>query len=53
MTSKEIAKHMQISGKTVEVYRLRAMKAMGAANLAELVRQAVALELVPPLTADE
>lgn len=53
MTSKEIANHMQISGKTVEVYRLRAMKAMGAANLAELVRQAVALELVPPLTADE
>nr|WP_301011498.1 response regulator [Halomonas sp.] len=53
MTSKEIAEHMQISGKTVEVYRLRAMKAMGAANLAELVRQAVALELVPPITADE
>lgn len=50
MTSKEIAEHMQISGKTVEVYRLRAMKAMGAANLAELVRQAVALELVPALT---
>lgn len=53
MTSKEIAEHMQISGKTVEVYRLRAMKAMGAANLAELVRQAVALELVPALTAGE
>lgn len=51
MTSREIAEHMQISGKTVEVYRLRAMKAMHAANLAELVRQAVALELVSPLSA--
>ncbi|MGO3770463.1 MAG: response regulator transcription factor, partial [Vreelandella alkaliphila] len=34
MTSREIAEHMEISGKTVEVYRLRAMKAMHAANLA-------------------
>ncbi len=51
MTSREIAEHMQISGKTVEVYRLRAMKAMHASNLAELVRQAVALELVPTLSA--
>lgn len=49
MTSKEIAEHMQISVKTVEVYRLRAMKAMKAASLAELVRQAVALGLVPAL----
>nr|WP_284041308.1 LuxR C-terminal-related transcriptional regulator [Halomonas olivaria] len=53
MTSREIAELMQISGKTVEVYRLRAMKAMGAANLAELVRQAVALELVPALSTTE
>lgn len=51
MTSREIAEHMEISGKTVEVYRLRAMKTMHAANLAELVRQAVALELVPSLSA--
>ncbi len=51
MTSREIAEHMAVSGKTVEVYRLRAMKAMHAANLAELVRQAVALELVSPLSA--
>lgn len=51
MTSREIAEHMEISGKTVEVYRLRAMKAMHAANLAELVRQAVALELVSSLSA--
>lgn len=49
MTNREIADHMGISAKTVEVYRLRAMKAMGAANAAELVRQAVALALVPAL----
>lgn len=49
MTNREIAEHMGISAKTVEVYRLRAMKAMGAANVAELVRQAVALSLVPTL----
>lgn len=53
MTSREIAALMQISGKTVEVYRLRAMKTMGAANLAELVRQAVALELIPSLSATD
>lgn len=53
MTSREIAEHMQISVKTVEVYRLRAMKAMAAANLAQLVRQAVALRLVPALPSIE
>ncbi|MGM0702352.1 MAG: response regulator transcription factor [Pseudomonadota bacterium] len=49
MTSREIAKHLDISAKTVEIYRLRAMKALGAANLAELVRLCVALELVDAL----
>ena len=49
MTSREIAETMAISAKTVEVYRLRAMKTLGASNLAELVRQAVALELVTAL----
>lgn len=49
MTSREIAEKMAISAKTVEVYRQRAMKALGANNLAELVRQAVALGLVPAL----
>ena len=33
----------------MEVYRLRAMKALGAANLAELVRLCVALGLVEAL----
>ena len=49
MTSREIAEHLDISAKTVEVYRLRAMKALGADSLAELVRLCVALELVSPL----
>ncbi|MBB3229277.1 response regulator [Halomonas stenophila] len=48
-TSREIAEHLAISAKTVEIYRLRAMKALGAANLAELVRMVTALGLVPPL----
>ena len=49
MTSREIAQQMAISAKTVEVYRQRAMKTLGANNLAELVRQAVALGLVSAL----
>ena len=49
MTSREIAEHLAVSAKTVEVYRLRAMKALGANNLAELVRLCVALGLVSPL----
>ncbi|MGJ7459374.1 response regulator transcription factor [Halomonas sp. MA07-2] len=49
MTSREIAEHLGISAKTVEVYRLRAMKALGATSLAELVRLCVALELVAAL----
>ncbi|QOR38193.1 response regulator transcription factor [Billgrantia diversa] len=49
MTSREIAEHLAVSAKTVEVYRLRAMKALVADNLAELVRICVALGLVEPL----
>lgn len=49
MTSREIAEHLAVSAKTVEVYRLRAMKALGAHNLAELVRLCVALGLVEAL----
>lgn len=49
MTSREIAAHLDISAKTVEVYRLRGMKALGAGSLAELVRLCVALGLVDSL----
>lgn len=51
LTSREVAERLGISPKTVEVYRLRAMKALGAANLAELVRLCVALGLVEALPA--
>ncbi len=51
MTSREVAEHLGLSAKTVEVYRLRAMKALGASSLAELVRLCVALELVETLPA--
>ncbi|WP_299231093.1 response regulator [uncultured Halomonas sp.] len=49
LTSREVADHLGISPKTVEIYRLRAMKALGATNLAELVRLCVALGLVDTL----
>ncbi|MDR5867530.1 response regulator transcription factor [Halomonas koreensis] len=49
LTSRQVAARLEISAKTVEIYRLRAMKALGAANLAELVRMITALGLVPPL----
>lgn len=46
LTSREIAALLGISAKTVEVYRQRTMKALGAGSLAELVRLCVALGLV-------
>ncbi|QTP54333.1 response regulator transcription factor [Billgrantia sulfidoxydans] len=49
LTSREIAEHLEVSAKTVEVYRLRGMKALGAGSLAELVRLCVALGLVEAL----
>ncbi|ATH78159.1 DNA-binding response regulator [Vreelandella venusta] len=49
LTNREIAEHMGVSPKTVEVYRLRAMKTMQAGNVADWVRQAVALGLVAAL----
>ncbi|MBW6392446.1 response regulator transcription factor [Billgrantia antri] len=49
LTSREIAARLDVSAKTVEVYRLRAMKELGAGSLAELVRLCVALGLVGSL----
>lgn len=37
-TSKTIAEDLEISAKTVEVHRARAMQKLGAANLADLIR---------------
>ena len=51
LTSREIAEQLSLSAKTIEVYRQRIMKTLGAANLAELIRMAVALELVDALPA--
>ncbi|WP_236995506.1 response regulator transcription factor [Halomonas huangheensis] len=48
-TSREIAQHLELSAKTVEVYRQRIMKALGAGSLAHLIRLSVALELVDTL----
>lgn len=49
LTSREIAEKLTLSAKTVEVYRQRIMKTLGADSLAHLVRLAVALELVAAL----
>ena len=43
MANKEIALHLGISPRTVEIYRAKVMEKMGARNLAELVRMALAL----------
>lgn len=53
LTSREVAGHLDVSAKTVEIYRLRAMKALGAKNLAELVRLITALGLVSALPASQ
>lgn len=44
MANKEIATRLMISPRTVEIYRAKVMEKMGARNLAELVRMALALE---------
>ena len=49
LTSREIAEKLTLSAKTVEVYRQRIMKTLGADSLAHLVRLAVALGLVAAL----
>jgi two-component system, NarL family, response regulator NreC len=41
MTTKEIAKHLNISAKTAENHRFRSMDKLGARNAAELIRYAV------------
>jgi two-component system response regulator FixJ len=44
LANKEIAARLRISPRTVEIYRAKVMEKMGARNLAELVRMALALE---------
>lgn len=53
MTSRQIAKPLNVSVKRVAICRLRAMKALGAANLAKQVRLWVALRLVKNIDGED
>lgn len=48
-TTKEIARQLEISAKTVDLYRSRVMKRMQAERLSDLVGMAIAARLVDPL----
>ncbi|QLC74755.1 response regulator transcription factor [Pseudomonas sp. LPB0260] len=48
-TNREVAEQLEISVKTVDLYRSRVMKRMQAETLAELVGMAIAAGLVDPL----
>ncbi|MFZ5960405.1 response regulator transcription factor [Pseudomonas knackmussii] len=48
-TSREVAEQLEISVKTVDLYRARVMKRMQAATLPDLVGMAIAAGLVDPL----
>jgi len=48
-TSREVAEQLDISVKTVDLYRARVMKRMQAGTLSDLVGMAIAAELVDPL----
>ncbi|WP_448683833.1 response regulator transcription factor [Pseudomonas nicosulfuronedens] len=48
-TSREVAEQLEISVKTVDLYRARVMKRMQAGTLSDLVGMAIAAGLVDPL----
>ncbi|MOA21064.1 Tetrathionate response regulatory protein TtrR [compost metagenome] len=48
-TNREVAEQLDISVKTVDLYRARVMKRMQAETLADLVGMAIAAGLVDPL----
>ncbi|WP_412990801.1 response regulator transcription factor [Pseudomonas aeruginosa] len=48
-TSREVAEQLEISVKTVDLYRARVMKRMGAGTLPDLVGMAIAAGLVDPM----
>lgn len=48
-TNREIAEQLDISVKTVDLYRSRVMKRMQAERLADLVGMAIAVKLIDPL----
>ena len=48
-TNREIAEQLDVSVKTVDLYRSRVMKRMQAEHLPELVGMAIACSVVDPL----
>ena len=47
MTNREIAHHLGISVRTVEVHRFNLMRRLKVRNVAQLLRQALILHLLP------
>jgi RNA polymerase sigma factor (sigma-70 family) len=47
LTNREIAEHLDISVRTVEVHRFNLMRRLRVRNVAQLLRQALQLRLLP------
>jgi len=47
MTNREIANHLDISVRTVEVHRFNLMRRLKVRNVAQLLRQALLQRLLP------
>lgn len=47
LTNREIADHLQISVRTVEVHRFNLMRRLRVRNVAQLLRQALIMRLLP------
>lgn len=47
LTNREIADHLEISVRTVEVHRFNLMRRLRVRNVAQLLRQALLLRLLP------
>ncbi|MEW6542649.1 MAG: LuxR C-terminal-related transcriptional regulator [Nitrospirota bacterium] len=47
LTNREIAEHLDISVRTVEVHRFNLMRRLKVRNVAQLLRQALLLRLLP------
>lgn len=47
LTNREIAAHLEISVRTVEVHRFNLMRRLRVRNVAQLLRQALLLRLLP------
>ncbi|HZS12247.1 MAG TPA: LuxR C-terminal-related transcriptional regulator [Nitrospirales bacterium] len=47
LTNREIASHLEISVRTVEVHRFNLMRRLRVRNVAQLLRQALVMRLLP------